>query len=151
MRLLDRIRNKFREPADIVLALQIGAFMWRAPREMRSKSLQQLLDEVRSAKRVTKGDLASDVERIIRLRSPWFRLPFLAPYNTCFMRALTLYRFLDCPGSELRWQFVIEPERTPGDRLRSHAWVTVDGEVIEEPDLRISAQVQQIYVHTARP
>ncbi len=149
MRLLDRIRNKFREPADLILTLQIGAFMWRAPRLMRSMKLEDLLDRVRDAPRPTRGDAAANIERIIRLRSPWFRLPLLAPYNTCFMRALTLYRFLDAPRRELRLHYVIEPERSPGDRLRSHAWVSVDDEVIEELDLRQSGQVHEIYVHVA--
>ena len=151
MRLLDRIRNKFREPTDLVFALRIGAFMWRVPKLMRPMKLEDLLDRVRDARRTTKGDVARDIERIIRLRSPWFRLPMLAPYNTCFMRALTLYRFLDASQRDLRLHFVIEPERSPGDRLRSHAWVTVDGEVVEEPDLRESGQVHEIYVHVAPP
>lgn len=145
--LVTRLRAKVRGPADLILALRIGWFLWSTPHRMRSTDLPRLLDGIRAAPRPTAGDPRSGAERISRLRSLWFALPPMTARNTCFMRALTLYRFLDPAGGELRLHLVVEPARAPGDRLRSHAWVTVDGEVLEEPDLRPSGRIQPLYRH----
>lgn len=148
--MFERWKRKFRTPGDLALICAIGHFMWQVPRRLKRSELPDFLDEVRHLPRPSAADPAASVERIIRLRRPWFRLPWLAPYNTCFMRAMTLYRFIDAPGRDLRIHFVIEDGRRQGDRLRSHAWVTIDGVVIEEPDLRAMG-VSEIYCHRASP
>lgn len=144
---LARLRDKFRRPADLVLFARLGLFMWRAGDRLGSTELPLMLERVGSAPRPRRGgDPAAAVARIRRLRQVWFRLPALARYNTCFMRALTLYRFLDPAGADMRLHFVIEPRRTAGDRLRSHSWVTLDDVVVEEPDLR-AIGVEEIFQH----
>ena len=47
------------------------------------------------------------------------------------MRAFTLYRFVDAGERDLRIHFGVELDRS--DRLHGHAWVTVDGELLEGP------------------
>jgi glycosyltransferase involved in cell wall biosynthesis len=144
---VQRLRRRIQEPRDVVLALRIGWFMWRLPRRMRALSVPRLLDGIRAAPRSGSGAPQADVERIRRLRGMWFGLPALAPYNTCFMRALTTYRFLDPGEALMRLHLVIEPGRSPGDRLRSHAWVTLEGAVIEEVDLTRDGVIRGLYSH----
>ena len=57
--------------------------------------------------------------------------PRLRRRNTCYVRAFTLYRFVDAGTRDVRIHFGVEPDRS--DRLRGHAWVTVDGEMLEGP------------------
>ncbi len=125
--------------------------MWRLPRRMRTATLPQLLDAIRAAPRSGSGAIEADVERIRRLRGMWFGLPALAPYNTCFMRALSMYRFLDPGEAEMRLHWVIEPGRTAGDRLRSHAWVTVGGSLVEEVDMTGAGVTHGLYSHPRAP
>ncbi len=47
------------------------------------------------------------------------------------MRAFTLYRFLDAGDRTVGIHFGVEPNRP--DRLYGHAWITVDGELLEDP------------------
>ncbi len=145
--LLARLRQRIQEPRDVALALQIAWFMWRLPRRMASLPIPRLLDGIRRAPRPAGRGVAATVERVRRLRGMWFGLPALAPYNTCFMRALTMYRFLDPGDALMRLHLVIEPGRSPGDRLRSHAWVTLDGAVIEEVDLSRDGTIHGLYSH----
>ena len=70
----------------------------------------------------------------MRLRTAWLRLPFLRARNTCYLRAFTLYRFLDAGDRRVGIHFGIQPPAQPGDRLRGHAWVTVDGLLLEGPE-----------------
>jgi hypothetical protein len=147
--MIERFRRKFRRPADVLLALRIGVFMATVPRLLARDDLPAALGRIRGKGRPPAADADAAVERIVRLRRMWFRIPPLAPYNTCFTRALTLYRFLDAPGRSLSIHFVLEPPRWPGDRLHSHAWVTLDGRVLEEPDLSAQEGVREMFRHPA--
>ena len=138
-------------PGDVVLSLRIAWFMWRLPGRMRALTVPQLLDSIRAMPRSGTGVLEADVERIRRLRGMWFGLPALAPYNTCFMRALTTYRFLDPGNGAMRFLMVIEPGRAADDRLRSHAWVTLDGKVVEEVDMTGAGVTHGLYSHPRAP
>jgi hypothetical protein len=145
--MLDRLRRKFRRPSDLVLGLRIGLFMWTVPRLLARDDVPAALGRIRARSRPRAPDADAALERIIRLRRMWFRIPALAPFNTCFTRALTLYRFLDAPGRDVRIHFVLEQPRWPGDRLHSHAWVSLDGRVLEEPDLGEKEGVTEMFRH----
>lgn len=142
-----RFRRTIRQPADLVLAAEIGYFVWTLPAKLGKSDLPMLLDQLWSLPRPRAKDLAASIERITRLRGAWLRLWFLRERDTCYLRALTLYRFLDPGMGTMRIHFVVEPRVDARDRLRGHAWVSVDGQILEEGDSLLHARAREIYVH----
>jgi hypothetical protein len=147
IRLVRLIRQSIRRPSDVALAIRIGYFVLIIPRKLAKADLPRFLREVRESQRPSADDMQMATERIIRLRSLWLWLPMLSSRNTCYVRALTLYRFLDSKKSDIRLYFGVEPGINPNDRLRGHAWVTVDGKIMEPPDPVLSGRVKTIYSH----
>ncbi len=145
--LFRRIRSVFKTPEDIWLACRIGFFIFWLPHAMQKSDLPSLLKKIRSARSPAMNDLAEGVARIVRLRQPWFRLFALRARNTCYVRALTLYRFLDIPGSDMKIHLGVEPPRIPGEHTRGHAWVTVGGRMLEPPDPVLAGRVKELYVY----
>lgn len=148
--LWQRARLLIREPGDVPLALRIGFFIWRIPNQLEQSSLPALLDLLQAAGRPAAPDLAASRERVHRLSRLWFRLPFLRDRNTCYLRSLIYFRFLDSRGKPLRIHFVVEPERTRAGRLRGHAWVSVGQEVIEPPPGDVVMTAKRIYTFPAK-
>lgn len=150
--MLQRVRRLVRQPGDIILTLRIGLFIWRLPHQLRAHPLPDLLDLIRAGKRPAAPDIATGMERIIRLRTPWLRQYRFGTHNTCYVRALTLYRFLDAGGGhDFRINFVVEPARKADERIRGHAWVTVDNQILEEPErLMASGLIHEVYSHPPR-
>lgn len=146
-RFVQLLRVTIRRTDDIPLALQIGFFILMLPHKLARSDLPRFLDKIRNSPRPTGSDTRSDLERISRLRNPWLWLPVLGARDTCYVRAMTLYRFLDLRKRDLRIHFGIEPGRNLEDRLRGHAWVTVDGEVLEEPIHILAGRLHEIYFH----
>jgi len=139
-----------RKPSDAALTLRIAWFMWHASGKLARVGLPGELDRIRSLARPACDDADAGVERIARLRRPWFGLPALRGHDTCYMRALTLYRFLGTPSGDLRIHFVIEPGDEPGARPRGHAWVTLAGRILEEPpELADEGRTRGLYTHPA--
>lgn len=143
LKLLTRTIKKF---DDIPLTLSIGYFVWMISRKLDRADLPTLLHDLKCSPRPRAGDPYSGLERISRLRQPWLWLPILRAHNTCYVRAMTLYRFLDSEIGDLRIHFGVEPPRQRNDRVRSHAWVTVDGKVLEETEV-LDRTVREIYVY----
>lgn len=139
-----RLRNLIERPSDFGLMLRIGLFLRTAPRDLEHAALPELLDRLRLAPRPAAGDLHRAVGRIARLRQPWLRLMGVSEDdNTCYLRALCLYRFLDPGDRQLQIHFGVERDQ----RLRGHAWVTVDAEIIEPPEPVCAGRVTEIYRH----
>ena len=146
--LLQRSRRLLRQPGDVLFTLRIGLFVWRLPRMLQSRPLPELLDRLRAGRRPAAPDVDTGLERIIRLRKPWLRKRRLGSHNTCYVRALSLYRFLDAGDHDLRIHFVAEPARVPDERRRGHAWVTVDNRILEDPEhLREEGLTHEVYSH----
>jgi len=145
--LFHRIGRVLKSPGDILLIFCIGLFIWTLPRAMQKSGLPDFLERIRHARRPKAADLAAGVERIARLRQPWFRIPPLTSRNTCYTRAITLYRFLCVSEGNLKIHFGLEPSRTPGDHPHGHAWVTADGEILEPPDPVVAGLVRELYVY----
>jgi hypothetical protein len=144
---LQRVRRIVHQPSDLVLALRIGYFLLTTPGALGRTTLPILLDRLRSASRPRARDVRAGVERIMRLRQAWMRLPIFRARDTCYLRALSLYRFLDAGDNEVRIHFGIEPGTDPTDRLRGHAWVVVNQEMFEVPDPVQEGRVREIYRH----
>lgn len=140
---LRRLRRKFRSPGDVALALHMGWFLLTLPRRMARTPLPDLLARIERSPR----PYACGLDRVVRLRNPWLYRVFPSR-NTCYMRALCVYRFLTPdPGSELRIHFGVEPGTDPTDRLRGHAWVTLDAMLLEPPEPVVAGRVREIYVY----
>jgi hypothetical protein len=60
-------------------------------------------------------------------------VPGLRSRDTCYVRALTLYRFLDPGTHDVQLRVGVEWHDRPGGVLRGHASVTLDGAVLEVP------------------
>ena len=140
-------RRTFRSPRDVELAFRIGAFVWNLPRRLERLPLDRLLRELEATRGLPASNPHAAVERIARLRQAWLASPFLRARNTCYVRAITLYRFLDAGGRRLRIHFGVEPGVNAGDRVRGHAWVTVDGELLEPPEPLLAGRVRELYAY----
>jgi len=130
---LMRIPRIIRTPADLIWLARIGRFVVTVPADIERSHLTEFLDRLRRGRRPGAIDANASVERIVRLRSPWLHLPWLRDRDTCYVRALTLYRFVDAPNHDIEFRVGAEWHDKPGGVLRGHAWVTIDGRTVEEP------------------
>jgi hypothetical protein len=146
VRFAEHLKRSLRDFRELPLMLRIGLFVLSVPRELGRIDLTDFLHTLRGAQRVNVGRSTAGFEQVARLRQFWLSLPVLRWRNTCYVRALTLYRFLDCGKGDLRIHFGVEPGVRPYDRLRGHAWVTFDGHVLEERAV-LERPVREIYVH----
>jgi hypothetical protein len=144
--LLQRIRQTIREPADVVLALEIGYFLCRAPADLRRHDLDSFLRQLRSLPRPYNENVQRAKERIVRLRQAWLSLPPFKRCNTCYVRALTLYRFLEAGKDRVGLHFGVEQSDDANERLRGHAWVTLNGEVLEGPNGGFSGRLYEMKI-----
>ncbi len=118
--------------------VRIGWFLVRLPAEVGNAHLTEFLDRTAAAARPAAGgssdaDVAAAADRVVRLRTPLLKLPWLRQRNTCYVRALTLLRFLDARGRDVRFNIAAEWFDKPGGVLRGHAWITVNGEIVDGP------------------
>jgi hypothetical protein len=143
------LRAAIRTPGDAALALRIAFFALRAPRELERADVPSYLDTLRRAERPQSADRETSQRRIVRLRNGVLALPRLWRRNNCYLRALVLYRFLDAPDGDVRLHLGIE-ERESAEHLHGHAWVTVDGEVVEGPEGVLLERLREIPVDARR-
>jgi hypothetical protein len=57
----------------------------------------------------------------------------MAGRDNCYIRAITLVRFVDPGTHDVELRVGAEWHDRPGGVLRGHAWVTVDGDILEGP------------------
>jgi len=139
------VRRTLRQPGDMMLAAKIGLFLMTVPRRMQRKSLSDLLIDLESTGSQTARDAQSQVERISRLRQAWLASPLMSSRNTCYVRALTLYTFLDAPANDKRIHFGVESGTDEGDRIHGHAWVTLGDKLLEPPEPVLAGRVRELY------
>ena len=128
-----RLGHTIRKPSDVAWLLRIGWFVLRLPADVERSHLEAFLGRVERAARPRAVDPRPGAERIARLRHPWLRVPGLRSRDTCYVRAFTLYRFLDPGAHDVQLRVGVEWHDQPGGVLRGHAWVTLDGGVLEGP------------------
>ncbi|MDQ6768144.1 MAG: lasso peptide biosynthesis B2 protein [Candidatus Eremiobacteraeota bacterium] len=141
---LQRARAIIKRPSDVWLATRIGWFMWRAPIGLRQRNLRTFLTELRKLPRPAALDAHTSRERILRLRALCLRFPMLRSRDNCYIRALTLYRFLETGDHAVTIHFGIEEPADPHQRLRGHAWVSVDGQFFEGPPEVLNARIRTV-------
>jgi hypothetical protein len=125
------LRRALHRPSDVLFAVRIGWFIWRCPSGIERHDLAAFLADLRKRRHPSAADPEASRARIVDLRGAWLRLRPLRTHDTCYVRAITLYRFLDAPGRAVRIHFGVESGRR--DRLHGHAWVTLDGVLLEGP------------------
>ena len=130
----------------MIFALRIGWYVWRMPGLDR----RTLPDFLERAARVRSGR-SVEIGRIQRWRRRWLRVPGLRNRNTCYMRALVLFRFFDAAtsGAEMRFHLGAEPPRRERDVPHGHAWVTLDGREVEPMPAEVRERVRELYCFPA--
>ncbi len=122
------------------LWLAVGHFILRAPARMSRSELPAFLGRVAAQNRD-----GADAARIARLTRRWLRLPSMRSRDTCYLRSLVLFRFLDSNGGDLCLHFGVDERRAPGARLHGHAWVSLNGIPLNPPDTLAEGRLREIY------
>lgn len=122
----------------VPLFVSIGWFVFTATTRLREQNVRAFVRGLRAGTRPL-----GTQQTVLRMCSYWLWRAFRGS-DTCYMRSITLYRFLDVPSERLRLHMGIEHRTDPAERLRSHAWVTLDGEVIYGPPVAFEGRVREI-------
>ncbi len=120
------------------LFFAIGWFIWRAPRALARQDLRTFVRALRRGRRPV-----GTHSNIQRMRGFWLTRCFRT-HNTCYVRAMTLYRFLDAQSGGLRLHLGIENATAEHDRLHAHAWVSLEGSIVEGPPAAYEGRVREI-------
>lgn len=136
------LRLLVRDPRSVWLALHIGLFIVGAPRKLAKSSLPQFVQRLR--RRGVLRAPRAPWERIVWFRTWWLSLAPLRKMDTCYVRAMTLYRFLDAPDRDLRLHIGIEKRECTRERLRGHAWVSLADKTIEGPPAVLEGRIREI-------
>lgn len=144
--LVQRFREVVREPGDLQLCVHIAAFIHRAPSLIAANELQSFVKSLR-LQPAPRGNF----ERVKRLRTFLLGRRSFARANTCYVRALTLYRYLEAPDASIGLHIGIERRDRASDRLRGHAWVTLDGRMLEGPPAALEGRIREIEFLKAAP
>lgn len=147
---LERLRYYVQQPQHLLLALQMGLFIANVPKILARQELSQFLQKQRRS--TGSRLLLRNVDRasVVRIRAYWLRLAMFRSHNTCYIRALTLYRFINAPNQQVGIHFGIEQRNDPKERLRGHAWVSIDGEVLEGPQDQITGKLIEMPIGGSR-
>lgn len=135
---LARLRRLIGTPHDAALFFRIGWFLFVAPVRLRHQDVREFVRGLRSGRR----PLGSQ-ETVLRMSGCWLFRCFPSR-NTCYMRSMTLYRFLDAPSRQLRLHLGIERRSNLAERLRGHAWVSLGGRIIYGPPIAFEGRVREI-------
>jgi len=122
------------------LWLSVGHFVLRAPARLARTELPAFLARIAAQPRD-----GSDFARVARLSRRWLRLfPFRAR-DTCYLRSLVLFRFIDAQGGDLCVHFGVDQPPAGEERLHGHAWISLNGEVLNGPATLAEGSLREIY------
>jgi hypothetical protein len=138
-----------RSPADALLMLRIGIFIARLPGNVQRSNVASFFRALEQAPRPKAPSIQDSYDRIARLRNACLCMPRLWRRNTCYVRALTLFRFLDAGEHRVRVHFGVEQPQSKAERLRGHAWVSVDGTLFEGPEAVNRRQIREVPIDAA--
>ena len=120
--------------------LAIGHFLVRAPARLSRTELPTFL--ARLAAHPRKGSNFKQVSR--RLRR-WLRLPFFRSRDTCYLRSLALFRFVDFGDGDLCLHFGVDEPKDANERLHGHAWISLNGKALNPPHSFGEGRLKEIY------
>jgi len=136
-----------RSPGDALL--EIGAFIVWLPANVRRSDVPAFFRKMKVAPRPKARKIEHSYDRIARLRDACLSMPRLWRRDTCYIRAFTLYRFLDPGEHRVRVHFGIEQPQSKNERLRGHAWVSIDGRVFEAPEAVHDGRIHEVPIDVA--
>ena len=90
-----------------------------------------------------RGD--ADFRRVSRIYRRWLRQPGLRAYNTCYVRSLLLFRFVNPQGRDLCLHFGVDEPTATDTRPHGHAWVSLDGVPWNAPASFAEGRLREIY------
>ncbi|MGD0251689.1 MAG: lasso peptide biosynthesis protein [Verrucomicrobiota bacterium] len=122
------------------LWLAVGHFILRAPARLARTELPVFLARIAAQPRN-----GSNFPRIDRLTRRWLRLPLMRARDTCYLRSLVLFRFVDSNGGDLCLHFGVDEPRDAGERLHGHAWVSLNGQALNPPGTLGEGRLKEIY------
>jgi glycosyltransferase involved in cell wall biosynthesis len=122
------------------LWLAVGHFILRAPARLARTELPVFLARVAAQPRN-----GADFKRVAKITQRWLRLPGLRSRNTCYLRSLVLFRFVDPRQGELCLHFGVDELRDPSERLHGHSWVSLNGVALNPPQSFHEERIQEIY------
>jgi glycosyltransferase involved in cell wall biosynthesis len=122
------------------LWLAVGHFIARAPARLARSELPAFLARVAAQPRD-----GSDFARVARLARRWLRLSPLRSRDTCYLRSLVLFRFVDARDGELCLHFGVDEPRASGERLHGHAWISLNGNALNPPGTLAEGRLREIY------
>jgi hypothetical protein len=126
------------------LWLAVGHFLLRAPARLARTELPTFLARLAAQPRD-----GADFNRIARLSRRWLRLSPLRSRDTCYLRSLVLFRFVDPRGGDMCVHFGVDEPRAGGGRLHGHAWVSLDGRPLNAPATLAEGRLKEIYRFSA--
>ena len=128
-------------PRNSALFLHVGWFIASAPAKMARRELSSFVRGLREGVYPRAGR-----ETLRRISAFWLVRVF-PKHNTCYVRSMLLYRFLDVSGSRLRLHLGIEHRADARERLRGHAWVSNDGVIIDGPPVVHAGAIREIVLN----
>lgn len=140
-----RLRHAIRQPRDLIYALRLGVFIARLPRRVATHSLPALLESMHGQRVLPARNVDEGVERLARLGAVWTGLPVFRGHQNCYVRAMYTFRFLAVNGASKRIHFLVEPGESPGAHPKGHAWVTVDGRILDTEVAHLAQRCREIY------
>ncbi len=121
------------------LWLAVGHFLWRAPARLARNELPVFL-----AKLAAQPRDGSDFARVTRLSRRWLRLFPFRSRDTCYLRSLVFFRFIDARDGDLCVHFGVDEPRA-GERLHGHSWVSLDGKPLNPPLTLAEGRLREVY------
>ena len=144
MRAVGVIARALRSPADAWLLIRMGLFIAWLPANVRRSNVVGFFRELETAPRPKAQTIELSYNRVARLREACLSMPRLWRRNTCYIRAYTLLRFLDPGEHRVRVHFGVEQPQSKAERLRGHAWVSVDGLPFEAPEAVFQGRIHEV-------
>lgn len=122
------------------LWLAVGHFILRAPARLARTELPVFLARIAAQARD-----GSSFSRVECLAHRWLRLPVMRSHDTCYLRSLVLFRFVDSNGGDLSLHFGVDEPCGTNERLHGHAWVSLDGQALNPPGTLTEGRLKEIY------
>lgn len=122
------------------LWLAVGHFILRAPARLARTELPVFLARLAAQPRKQ-----WQFERVDRLTRRWLRLPSMRSRDTCYVRSLVLFRFVDAGSGELWLHFGVDDRKDAGERLHGHAWISLNGQALNPPGTLAEGRLKEIY------
>jgi hypothetical protein len=139
-------------PGNVALAVRIAWFVRRLPDALAQRDLAAFLRGLRNmsaSRRTSHGDVHADARHIRRIAMAVLSLPRFWRMNTCYVRALIIYRFLPAADHDVLLHIGIE-QRGERRELHGHAWLTLDDELLEAPDDVLLSSLREVPLDARR-